>query len=277
MSQENAIDGLRRDGYVLVRGLLPESLIGGLLDEFRAVFRRQMRRHGIDGADAEGAAFDAALADLFRADMGSYLAAAKLTQYLPSLHRLGSDGPILELVRALGIASPTIATRPVVHIISDDLKVPGGYHRTPSHQDWRSVQGSLDALVVWLPLVPIEVGFNALEIIPGSHRRGLLATVPHPFGTEVVSDLIDDADYVPVEVRPGDALAFSMFLVHRTGGADRPGVRWAVSLRYNNMDEPSFVAHDYPNPFVYKSQEALLFEGFPTAADVARIYAEENG
>ena len=269
-------EALRRDGFIIQRGALPESSMQTLLEEFRAVFRRQMRRHGIPGAEAEGEAFDAALADLFRADMKSYLAAAKLTQYLPSVHALGAEGPVLDLVRELGIAHPAIAVRPVVHVISDDLKVPGGYHRTPHHQDWRSVQGSLDGLVVWLPLVDIEYGFNAIEVIPGSHRRGLLATTPHPFGTAVLDDLIDESEYVPVEVRPGDVVAFSMFTVHRTGPADRPGVRWAVSLRYNNIDEASFIDHDYPNPFLYKSQDDLLFEDFPAPADIAQALGDEE-
>ncbi len=269
-------EALRRDGFVIQRGALDARSMQTMLEECRAVFRRQMRRHAIPGAEAEGVAFDAALTDLFRADMKSFLAAAKLTQYLPSVHALGAEGPVLDLVRALGIAHPAIAVRPVVHVVSDDLKVPGGYHRTPHHQDWRSVQGSLDGLVVWLPLVDIDFGFNATEVIPGSHRRGLLASKPHPFGTAVLDDLIDESEYVPVEVRPGDFVAFTMFLVHRTGPAHRPGVRWAISLRYNNIDEASFIAHDYPNPFLYKSQDALLFENFPTSADFAPILGDEG-
>ena len=276
MNQRNHAEVLRRDGFAVVQGVVPKGLTEALLAEFRAVFRHQMRRHGIAGAEADGTEFDALLAALFQADMKSYLGAAKLTQYLPSVHALGAHGPVLDLVHGLGIAHPVIAARPVVHVVSDDLKVPDGYHRTPHHQDWRSIQGSLDALVVWLPLVAIEPGFNALEVVPGSHRRGLLATTPHPFGNTVVDELIDESEYVPVEVRPGDAVVFSMFTVHRTGPATRPGVRWAVSLRYNNVDEASFIAHDYPNPFLNKSQDALLFEDFPGPTDIARVFGEDE-
>ncbi len=279
MATAHKLDTLRNDGFVVIRNLVPASQLESLLDEFRDVFRRQMQRFRLPGAALAGAEFDAALPELFTTDLNAYLGAAKLTQYLPTLHRLGAGGPVLDLVRELGIAHPAIATRPVIHIICDRLAVPGGYHRTPPHQDWRSVQGSLDSLVVWLPLVEIEPGFNTLEVIPGSHRWGLLETVKHPFGNVVAEGQYDEQDFVPVRMRPGDALAFSMFLVHRTGGADRSGVRWAVSFRFNNMDEPSFITRNYPNPFVYKSQDALLFEGFPAREEVERIYgpvAEQN-
>ncbi len=264
-----------RDGYLVARNVLEPSVVEGVLSECRDVLRLQAERHGIAAAPESGPEFDAALADLFRTSIGSYLAAAKLTQYLPSLHRLGADAPILHLIRSLGIDRPVISTRPVVHIVSDDLKVPGGYHRTPPHQDWRSVQGSLDGLVVWLPLVPVEAQNNALEVVPGSHRLGLLPTVPHPFGTTVTDRRIADDAFVPLGAQPGDAVVFSMFLVHRTGSATRPGVRWAVSFRYNNLDEPSFVARDFPNPFIYRSREDLLVEGFPTAEEVDRVFRDE--
>jgi phytanoyl-CoA hydroxylase len=275
MADRKLRHALNRDGYIVARRLLPPSAVESVLSDCRGVLRLQAERHGLPGTSEDGAGFDAVLAELFRISMASYLAAAKLTQYLPSLHRLGIDGPILDLLRSLGVDRPVISTRPVVHIVSDDLKVPGGYHRTPPHQDWRSVQGSLDGLVVWLPMVPVTAESNALEVAPGTHRLGLLPIVPHPFGTTVAEGQIADDAYVPLDVLPGDAVVFSMFLVHRTGQSTRPGVRWAVSYRYNNLDEPSFIAHDFPNPYIYRSRENLLVDGFPTAEEVRGVFDEK--
>jgi ectoine hydroxylase-related dioxygenase (phytanoyl-CoA dioxygenase family) len=275
MTDEILRQRLDRDGYVVMRGLLPPDQIGEMLDECRDVLRLQMRRHGIAGSESTGAAFDAALADLFRLSMKSYIGAARLTQYLPSLHRMGAGGPLIDLVRSLGLGRPVISTRPVVHIVSDALAVPNGYHRTPAHQDWRSVQGSLDALVVWLPFVDVEHGRNTLEVVPGSHRKGLMPTVPHAFGTEVEAGLLADSDFVPLTAVPGDVIALSMFLVHRTGKAVGPNVRWAASFRYNNLDEASFIARDFPNPYIYKPREDLLLEDFPAPADIARVFGDD--
>jgi hypothetical protein len=274
MTEDAMKQAFRRDGFVVARGVLPLLALQSILSESRAVLRLQAERHGIAGASADGIQFDSALPDLFHRSMPSYLAAAKLTQYLPSLHRLGVDDAILELLRALGIARPVLSTRPVVHIVSDDLKVPGGYHRTPPHQDWRSVQGSLDALVAWVPLMPIDSRSSPLEVAPGSHRLGLLPSVPDPFGTTVAPGHIAEDAFVPLSVEAGDVVFFSMFLVHRTGASEQPGVRWAASFRYNNLDEPSFIARDFPNPYIYRPRDELLLEGFPTDADIRRIFGD---
>ena len=272
MGEGMCIEEYRRDGFAVLRNVLPPGTVEDLLEQFRTVFRRQFRHHRID--EGRTGSFDGALAALFRAYMVSYLAAAKLTQYLPVLHRLGADPMILDLVRRFGVTAPALSTRPVVHIVSDDLKVPGGYHRTPPHQDWRSVQGSLDALVVWLPLVEVDAGFGPLELLPGSHRRGLLDAVADPFGTRVAPGVIDENAFVPIPANPGDAIVFSMFTAHRTGTARRSGVRWSVSFRYNNMDEPSFIARGYPNPYLYKPRDDLLYPGFPIPDDLDRIFGK---
>lgn len=263
---------LRRDGYVVLPGRVDRAVLEAVRAEVRDVFRRQFAHSGIAEAGASEDAFEVALATLFRADMPRYLAAAKLTQYLPALHALGAAPSLLCLLRDLGLASPVISTRPVLHIVAEALKVPGGYHRTPPHQDWRSVQGSLDALVLWLPLSETRPEQAPLEVVPGSHRRGLLATEPDPFGTRVAKDLVSEADFVPLTAGPGDVVAFSMFTVHRTGLRQGAGVRWAASFRYNNLDEPGFVARGYPNPYIYRPRDDLLSAEVPDGEAVSRAF-----
>lgn len=265
---------LNRDGVVVLRKFFDGTEPGDLVESFREIFRRQMRRHDLPAADKSGSAFDRSLADLFQESMPSYLAAAKLTQYLPALHRLGVSAPLLDALSGLGLRHPVISTRPVVHIVSEALKVPGGYHRTPPHQDWRSVQGSLDAMVAWLPLVTAGADNAPLEVIPGSHRNGLLPSEPHAFGNRVQAAAIEGETFQAIEAEPGDLVLFSMFLVHRTGTAQGDGVRWAVSFRYNNLDEPSFAARNYPNPYIYKPREDLLADDFPGRADLDRIFGD---
>jgi ectoine hydroxylase-related dioxygenase (phytanoyl-CoA dioxygenase family) len=119
---------------------------------------------------------------------------------------------------------------------------------------------------------PVAAGQNTLEVIPGSHRQGLLPAVPHPFGTEIEPERIDEAAFVPVAASPGDVVLFSMFLVHRTGAGTGDAVRWAASFRYNNLDEASFVDRDYPNPYIYKPRDDVLFDDFPSASDLHLVF-----
>ena len=277
MTDETLRRDFDRDGFVIVRQGVPAADLDALMRDFRSVFEIQFARHGVDEGSSENAQFDKSLVALFRTSMESYLGAARLIQYLPALHRLGVSEPMLDLLGRLRIQHPVISTRPVVHIVSDALVVPGGYHRTPVHQDWRSVQGSLDAVTAWLPLVPVVPGQNTLEIVPGSHKRGLLPAVPHPFGNAVEPGQYADADFVPIEAAPGDVVLFSMLLVHRTGQADGTGegVRWAISFRYNNLGEPTFAERNFPNPYIYKPRDDLLTEGFPSAADIRREFGDD--
>ena len=43
------------------------------------------------------------------------------------------------------------------------------------HQDWRSMQGSLDSLVIWIPFQMFMMGLVWLTI-PKSHKMGLVST-----------------------------------------------------------------------------------------------------
>ena len=195
---------------------------------------------------------------LFNADIERYLAAAKLAQHTPALHAIGSSQIIIDLVSELGLESPVISTRPVVHIVGNGLAVPEGYQGTPSHQDWRSVQGSLDSLVLWLPLTRHDRAFWPLEVARFSHRLGLLEAKPHEFGNAISEEKLAGVPFTQVIAHPGDVVAFSMFMAHRTGRSKGAGVRWAASFRYNNMLEPTFVTRGFPNPYIYKPQFDLI-------------------
>ena len=276
MSYETKFAEYCKNGFAILRGAFDGVVVEQVLRETREVFQPVLCQYGIDAPDADGTAFDGALEELFRRNMPAYLSAAKATQSALALHALGVCHEMIELVRSFGIAQPLIAVRPVVHIVSDALQVPGGYHRTPAHQDWRSVQGSLDALVVWLPLVPVDRQFGALEVVPGSHLDGLHKTRIDPFGNVLDDTTIEEARFVPVEVVPGDAVVFSMFTVHRTGAKQRRGVRWAASFRYNNAASPEYAAKGYPSPFVYKSQDEILFDRSPASEDVRAIFAKRT-
>ena len=181
---------------------------------------------------------------IFARDMASYLAAAKLAQHTVALHRLGCDQAILSALRAAGLDLPAISTRPVLFIIHEALKVPGGYHMSPPHQDWRSMQGGSTA-IVWIPFA--EVGRRRSRA-GGAARQSSWAVCSPPARTPSVTAWIETLPATalfPLELELGDAVMFSSFLVHRTGRAGEP--RMAASYRYNNVLEPSFIERGYPN------------------------------
>ncbi|WP_411288341.1 phytanoyl-CoA dioxygenase family protein [Phenylobacterium sp.] len=266
-------DHFLAEGFVVVRGLLDPAELDEINRQMGELFVLQLRRLclAIDLGDSREA-WQANAARLLAADPQLYISTARLTQMLPSANRLLLSEPILALVRELGVEVPVVSTRASNHIMSDLLRIPGGYHKSPPHQDWRSMQGSLDSLVLWIPTTPVTERSHALEVVPRSHLLGLLPTVDHIMTPTVSDPRITEDQFVRLPMNPGDVVAFSSFMVHRTGEEGDGLVRIAFSTRYNNAAEETYVAHGYPTPYKYSYQTDLIVEGFPTIQDVSRTF-----
>lgn len=148
---------------------------------------------------------------------------------------------VADFIEYLEIKPIIIISQPVLHVMSPSLRIPDGYYGTESHQDWPSTQGSLDCVTVWIALTDATVGNFPLEVIPGSHKRGLLEGNVNGSVLEIEAD---DKEFVPIECKAGDAIFFSGFIVHRTGKGN--GFRVAVSQRFDNASEPTFIERGYP-------------------------------
>ena len=266
-------DDYKRDGFLLLRNLFAAAEVERIRREAKEIFSLQMLRHGLlrSPVEASEQEFAEAMFRLFEIDLPAFTNCGKHAQHLISLHRLSLDERILEVVRELGLEFPNISTRPVMYFNSRRLAKKEVYWRLSMHQDWRSMQGSLDSVVVWLPLVRIDRSLGALEVIPGSHKWGLLeAQIVDGYGN--LKEPVDTSQAVPVEVEPGDALFFSSFLVHQSGINSTEGLRWSCHFRYNNLREPTFIERGFPHPYIYKPQEELITENFPDKQLVERIY-----
>ena len=123
------------------------------------------------------------------------------------------------------------------------------------------MQGSLDGFVVWIPLVDVDANRYPLEVIPGSHRHGILPSIENPDSTwEILPDHYAERDFVPALCEVGDVIFMSNFTVHRssTRGDDR--LRLACSTRYDNADDPSFIERGYPTAYVRSVRREQMFD-----------------
>lgn len=272
------VERFKAEGYLVCKRALDPAPLAALVAEMDELFVIQLRRLGLP-AEPGGTreAFHANAQTLLRADIPTYISTARLTQMLPSAHRLMISEPIMAIARGLGIETPVISTRVSNHIMSDALKIPGGYHKSPPHQDWRSIQGSLDSLVFWVPLTPVGLRSHPLEVAPRSHLWGLLPTETHIMTPAVSDPRVPDDAYVSLPMQVGDVVAFSTFLVHRTGEEGDGEVRIAFSGRFNNASEPTYAGHGYPTPYKYSYQTDLIHPGFPTAADLRSVFPAARG
>lgn len=139
------------------------------------------------------------------------------------------------------ISSPVMVSHPSCHVMSPDLRIPGGYYGTEAHQDWASTQGSLDSITVWVALTDVSAQNFPLEVILGSHKQGLREG---KLNGSVLEIECDDSEFIPIECNAGDAIILSGFLIHRTGRGT--GFRVSISQRFDNAAEPTFIERGYP-------------------------------
>ncbi|MBA3845154.1 MAG: phytanoyl-CoA dioxygenase family protein [Planctomycetes bacterium] len=104
----------------------------------------------------------------------------------------------------------------------------------PWHQDGGGAWG-LDRnplMTVWTALDPATIANGCVEIIPGSHRLGLLHKQGHTVTAEHVAAHCQPGRAVPLELAAGESVLLHNWLLHRSGVNDTDKPRRAFSVCY---------------------------------------------
>jgi phytanoyl-CoA hydroxylase len=263
----------KKDGFLILKSFFPKLVIQKILIEAKNIFANQMTIHGIEVPDFDDSEkFAHAMFELFSEDLDAFVNTGKTVQHLISLHALGVDQKLVGLLKEIGLSFPNICTRPVMYFNHHSLAKKKVYHTVFSHQDWRSMQGSLDSVVTWVPLININKDLGALQILPKSHKNGLVtSSVEESFGKVELSNK-EKQQLISAEVEQGDIVIFSSFLVHQSGDNITNKIRWSCHFRYNNIEDPTFINRKYPNPYLYKPQEELITKNFPNIKQLKTIF-----
>jgi ectoine hydroxylase-related dioxygenase (phytanoyl-CoA dioxygenase family) len=239
------------NGYCVLEGFFEKDELLEVARDIRAVFGAQLPQVGSRGAT------DQEIIRLYNEDRGLYVACAKMAHNVPSFQRLAVDKRLLEETKAFGVDVPAVNTRPVIFFSSSHLASHHFYWKARPHQDWAGGRGSLDGIVAWVPIFEIAKGHGYLEVVPGSHLKGLKEHVKEGPSVEI-PDVIPDDQFVSVPMSLGDVLLFSPFTIHRSGTNVTDEIRMVVNFRYDNMTDPSFVDRRFPAPFEYMRIDAPL-------------------
>lgn len=240
-----------KNGYVIYRNLFSSDEIAAVIGDIKYIVYKQG-----DG-----------LLEILKRSPQKYISILSTCAKTAGLNYLFLQDKTMQVVKRLGIDSPIISSFPVMNVIAHDLQIPGGYVGTEAHQDWPSIQGSLDGITAWACLTETEGNFP-LEVIPGSHKTGLL---PGQESGSVLAVDVEGREFIPLICHPGDVVFMSGFLVHRTGsGGDE--LRVAASIRYDNASDPGFIARGYPCAQRRVVDREMITPGFPTPDQVARIF-----
>ncbi len=277
ISMENSLDFYKKNGFLHIKDFLPKEDVAKVLSDAKSIFLRQFIAKNYASQNASlstlsDTEFNSLLYRLFEEDAECLMNCGKQAQHLISLHQLSLNAKIIEKLSELGIKSPNISTRPVLFFNHPKLAKQKVFYKVDAHQDWRSMQGSLNAIVVWVPLIDIDKDLGALEIIPKSHLFGLRTNhIDTGFGMVALSEE-ENKSIIPVEVNAGDVLIFSSFLIHQSGENSSDAPRWSCHFRYNDLDEPTFIDRKFAHAYLYKPLEELLTKDFPKREDVIKTY-----
>jgi phytanoyl-CoA hydroxylase len=251
------------NGYLLIPNALDVNVVNQIRSKSKEIFARQLENANIHFEKDDEESFEQGLYKLFRLDYEAFIGAAKLCQHQLELQRLAVSERIVDTIKQLGVRDPSICVKPIVYFNSKNIAKQVGHYKTPSHQDWRSMQGSVNSMVVWIPLVDINNELGALEVIPKSHTQGLFNTVKDEWFRTIKDSRIDKNNFTSLEVKVGDVVCFNSFLIHQSGNNVTENIRWSMHFRYNDMNEASFIRRKFPHPYqVYTPYQDIVFPDF---------------
>tara|TARA_R110000787_G_scaffold234642_3_gene341518 strand:+ start:4832 stop:5725 length:894 start_codon:yes stop_codon:yes gene_type:complete len=176
----------------------------------------------------------------------------KLLGYLPSLTRLAASDTMLHLSRSIGLQFPMVRRQNDVRMeLPDAAAAPGTWCQDTTHH-----LGSKNAITFWIPLTEATVEAGSLEVIPGSHRSGV---IPFHFtgkaapdaGTSLTSretalDEEPGENGITIEAKPGDLMIYSQFLVHRQVPNRADHMHWSFQSRHADGFDKDFIDAGYP-------------------------------
>ena len=252
---DNKKEELQKNGFLIYRNFFTDSQITTLYENAKLIFIQQLKKLNLPYNTNDD--FKESLVKLFNTKREIFINCGKtIQQGAIALYKLCINEKLLGELKNLGLEEPNLCTRPVLYFNHPKLAAEKIYYKTPPHQDWPSMQGSLDSLIVWVPLVDIHEGNGPLGIIPKSHTQGVLSNnILNNFA--VIDNVFVDDDFINVTLNKGDILIFSSFLVHKSGEITNDEIRWSCHFRYNNLNEVDFIERGYPSPYQYTPQTKI--------------------
>lgn len=216
-----------RDGYLLLRSVLPPEKLLALRERITAVLAELK---WIAGGAEQNRARVTGLA--WREGEERYFEALDRLVKLEDLYALAHDGNLARLMKAV------LGDTAFPHPLSITRLVFPGHPEitTPPHQDYRNNQGTPNLTASWIPLGDCRQEEGGLAILEGSHRLGLLPIQYHlgPGNRGVVlPPCLPQLRWVSTDFRLGDVLLFPALTVHSALHNNDPDhMRLSVDFRH---------------------------------------------
>ncbi len=206
----------------------------------------------------------------------------------PAVFNLLTNPRLLDIAEE--IIGPEVYSNPVQHI---RMKLPqravskdGGYNglisRIPWHQDNGVLLPEADEatiLTIWAPITEATIENGCLQVIPGSHRKDLVAHCPTEQGLTIPDKLLPTQPPVPLPMQSGSLLLMTQRTMHSSlDNVSQDNVRISFDLRYQPVGQPTgrpsfpgFVARSKARPeTVLRDPEAWSRSWYDARARLAK-------
>lgn len=252
------LNDYNRNGFFIFNNLLDVSQINIVNSQVKDVFSQKLKQLSLY---EDYLTLHDSMKLLFNQDLDAYKSVVASLWRLVAVQDLLHDSSIINVLKNnFGFDNIFLPGGDVVHIMSSSLKIPDGYFGLNVHQDFPSIQGSLDGLVVWIPLVDVDRYMFPMEVIPGSHKYGIFPSDELESGWEVKPEYYNESDFVPVECEVGDVVFMSSFTIHRSSKTGDDRLRLACSTRFDNGVEKTFIERSYPTAYKRSVVRKQMFD-----------------
>jgi ectoine hydroxylase-related dioxygenase (phytanoyl-CoA dioxygenase family) len=237
------LEQFNENGFIVLKNFFDKEYIETLKQKAEDIFKIQFNHFGYTGDFKEN------MIRLFNEHESIFINCGKIIQTgLLELYKLPLEDKLINTIKDLGIEFPNLCTRPVLYFNHPKLAKEIVYYKTPPHQDWSSMESSMDSVVVWVPLVDVNKENGSIIIYPNTHKLG-----PLPFkSTGGFAEVETIGEKIQPELEIGDITIFSTLLIHASGDILNDTIRWSCHFRYTNMLDPDFIERGFPNPYIYK-------------------------
>ncbi|TCP13536.1 phytanoyl-CoA dioxygenase family protein [Simplicispira metamorpha] len=200
-------------------------------------------------------------------------------KYLPALSCMSGSEAIRSMCRRLGLQHPSL-----MGCCNMRLDKPqDSKHLFAWHQDSVYLLGSVNAVTVWVPLHDVNLYRGTIQVIAGSHRRGLAPfkrisdKVIAPYVPMLQRDisLADEVTEAPVtiEAQRGDLVVFKQMLLHRSTPNNSDQIRWTAQLRITDLADPEHRRQRFPTG----DKTNIFYVDYPGHDSAARRTQEQHG
>lgn len=250
--EERLREQMQRDGYLYFQGLFDPEPIRTIRAQAAAICR------------------EAGLLD----DEGRVLRAPgrDTPDVLPRLFGLEAVHAFFHAPLILDVARQIVGEPVVPHVHKQvRLQFPAQAGTAPqvtgAHQDFVYNQGSTEVFTCWVPAGDVPRDMGGLEVLKGSHRRGVRQVEAPPDGsiTLAIPESELAGEWVSPDYRLGDAIFFHSLTIHRAPPNHSGSLRISLDCRYQGLSQPfsrmlleplSGVEAAYP---AWKSQELVHY------------------